>query len=88
MKEISPQGSPFMVNELLRQRDSQPECEKPTGKAPMVGVRMSEEFQDTTRARAAKQSDKPPVAAAIRPGQPGLKVKKMTANELKSGESS
>jgi hypothetical protein len=37
-----------------------------TGKAPMVGVRMPEEFQDMIRTWAANQSDKPPLAAAIR----------------------
>jgi hypothetical protein len=32
----------------------------------MVGVRMPEDFQNLIRAWAAKQSDKPPLAAAIR----------------------
>jgi hypothetical protein len=38
----------------------------PTGKAPMVGVRMPEYFQDEIKAWAAKQSDRPPLATAIR----------------------
>jgi hypothetical protein len=48
-----------------------------TGKAPMVGVRMPEDFQDQIRAWAAKQIDEPPLAAAIRRlVELGLKVKK------------
>jgi hypothetical protein len=47
-----------------------------TGKAPMVGVRMPEEFQDVIRAWASKQSDNPPLAAAIRRlVELGLKLK-------------
>jgi hypothetical protein len=34
-----------------------------TGKAPMVGVRMTEEFQDAIKVWAKKQSDEPPSAA-------------------------
>ena len=37
-----------------------------TGTAPLVGVRMTEEFQDTIKAWANKQSDHPPLATAIR----------------------
>jgi hypothetical protein len=37
-----------------------------TGKDPMVGVRMSEKFQDEIRSWAKKQPDKPPLAPAIR----------------------
>jgi hypothetical protein len=37
-----------------------------TGKAPMVGVRMTEEFQDAIRSWAKKQSDDPSLAPAIR----------------------
>lgn len=37
-----------------------------TGKAPMVGVRMTEEFQNAIKAWAKKQSDDPPLATAIR----------------------
>src|SRR6267378_1328933 len=37
-----------------------------TGTAPLVGVRMTEEFQDAIKAWAKKQSDNPPLAAAIR----------------------
>jgi hypothetical protein len=37
-----------------------------TGTAPLVGVRMTEEFQDEIRAWAKKQADQPPLAAAIR----------------------
>jgi hypothetical protein len=37
-----------------------------TGKAPMVGVRMTEEFQHAIKAWAKKQSDDPPLATAIR----------------------
>jgi hypothetical protein len=37
-----------------------------TGKAPMVGVRMPEYFQDVIKAWAAQQPDRPPLAAAIR----------------------
>ena len=32
----------------------------------MVGVRMTEEFQNTIKAWAKKQSDDPPLATAIR----------------------
>jgi len=47
-----------------------------TGKAPMVGVRMTDEFQDAIKAWAKKQSDHPPLAAAIRRlVELGLKVK-------------
>jgi hypothetical protein len=42
----------------------------------MVGVRMPEDFQEMIRAWAAKQADKPPLAAAIRRlVELGLKVK-------------
>jgi hypothetical protein len=42
----------------------------------MVGVRMSEEFQDDIRAWAKKQPDEPPLAPAIRRlVELGLKVK-------------
>jgi hypothetical protein len=37
-----------------------------TGTAPLVGVRMTEEFQDQIKARAKKQDDDPPLATAIR----------------------
>jgi hypothetical protein len=37
-----------------------------TGRAPLVGVRMTEEFQDVIRAWAKKQPDDPPLAPAIR----------------------
>ena len=48
-----------------------------TGKEPMVGVRMSKEFQDHIRAWAIKQPDNPPLARAIRRlVELGLKVKK------------
>lgn len=38
----------------------------PTGTAPMVGVRMTEELQDQVRAWARKQESDPPLATAIR----------------------
>jgi hypothetical protein len=48
-----------------------------TGKDPMVGVRMSEEFQADIKGWAKKQPDHPPLAAAIRRlVELGLKVKK------------
>jgi hypothetical protein len=48
-----------------------------TGKAPLVGVRMTEEFQATIQAWAKKQSDKPALAPAIRRlVEMGLKVKR------------
>jgi hypothetical protein len=37
-----------------------------TGNAPMVGVRMTDEFQDAIRAWAGTQEDDPPLATAIR----------------------
>ena len=37
-----------------------------TGTAPMVGVRMTEEFQDQIKGWAKKQEDDPPLAEAIR----------------------
>ncbi len=37
-----------------------------TGNAPMVGVRMTEEFQAEIKAWAKKQSDDPALATAIR----------------------
>jgi hypothetical protein len=37
-----------------------------TGTAPMVGVRMTDEFQDAIKAWAKKQPDHPPLAVAIR----------------------
>jgi hypothetical protein len=37
-----------------------------TGKAPMVGVRMAEDFQASIKAWAVRQSDKPALAEAIR----------------------
>jgi hypothetical protein len=37
-----------------------------TGNAPLVGVRMTNEFQGLIRAWAAKQSDKPALATAVR----------------------
>jgi hypothetical protein len=37
-----------------------------TGKAPLVGVRMTEDLQQAIRGWAAKQTDKPALATAIR----------------------
>jgi hypothetical protein len=37
-----------------------------TGTAPLVGVRMTVEFQDEIKAWAKKQPDRPALAAAIR----------------------
>jgi hypothetical protein len=37
-----------------------------TGKAPLVGVRMTEDFQAEIKAWAKRQEDSPPLAAAIR----------------------
>ncbi len=37
-----------------------------TGNAPLVGVRMTSELQEVIRAWAAKQSDRPALATAIR----------------------
>ena len=37
-----------------------------TGKAPLVGVRMTEDFQAEIKAWSKKQPDDPPFAAAIR----------------------
>jgi hypothetical protein len=48
-----------------------------TGTAPLVGVRMTEEFQDAIKAWAKRQPDEPPLAAAIRRlVELGLKAKK------------
>jgi hypothetical protein len=38
----------------------------PTGKDPMVGIRMSIEMQDEIKAWAKRQEDKPALAPAIR----------------------
>jgi hypothetical protein len=47
-----------------------------TGKAPMVGVRMTEKFQDAIKSWAKKQPDSPPLATAVRRlVELGLKVK-------------
>ena len=47
-----------------------------TGKAPMVGVRMTEGFQAPIKDWAAKQSDAPTMAEAVRRLiELGLKVK-------------
>jgi hypothetical protein len=47
-----------------------------TGTAPLVGVRMTEDFQAEIRAWSKKQSDNPPLATAIRRlVELGLKVK-------------
>jgi hypothetical protein len=37
-----------------------------TGTAPLVGVRMTDDFQDAIRGWAKKQPDNPPLATAIR----------------------
>jgi hypothetical protein len=37
-----------------------------TGTAPLVGVRMTEDFQDAIKAWANKQPEQPPLATAIR----------------------
>jgi hypothetical protein len=37
-----------------------------TGTTPLVGVRMTEEFQDKIKAWAKKQEDNPSLAAAVR----------------------
>jgi hypothetical protein len=37
-----------------------------TGTAPLVGVRMTENFQDEIKTWAKKQSDTPPLATAVR----------------------
>jgi hypothetical protein len=48
-----------------------------TGTAPLVGVRMTEEFQTEIKTWSKKQPDSPPLAAAIRRlVELGLKVKK------------
>jgi hypothetical protein len=50
-----------------------------TGKAPLVGVRMPEEFQAKIKAWAKKQQDHPALAPAIRRlVELGLKVKTPT----------
>jgi hypothetical protein len=50
-----------------------------TGKAPLVGVRMPEEFQAEIKAWAKKQQDHPALAPAIRRlVELGLKVKSPT----------
>jgi hypothetical protein len=48
----------------------------PTGTAPMVGVRMSEDLQAAVRKWAEQQEDDPPLAPAIRRlVELGLKVR-------------
>jgi hypothetical protein len=48
-----------------------------TGKAPLVGVRMTKDLQEAIRGWAGKQTDKPALATAIRRlVEIGLKVKK------------
>jgi hypothetical protein len=48
-----------------------------TGKAPLVGVRMAEEFQAEIKLWAKKQPNQPPLATAIRRlVELGLKAKK------------
>ena len=48
-----------------------------TGTAPLVGVRMTEEFQAQVKAWAKKQDDQPALATAIRRlVEIGLKAKK------------
>jgi hypothetical protein len=48
-----------------------------TGTAPLVGVRMTEDFQAEIKAWSKKQPDQPPLATAIRRlVEIGLKAKK------------
>jgi hypothetical protein len=48
-----------------------------TGRAPLVGVRMTEEFQVEIKTWSKKQADQPPLATAIRRlVEIGLKTKK------------
>jgi hypothetical protein len=48
-----------------------------TGRAPLVGVRMTEEFQEEIKGWAKKQTDSPALAPAIRRlVEIGLEVKK------------
>jgi hypothetical protein len=57
-----------------------------TGTAPLVGVRMTEDFQDKIKAWAKKQEDNPPLAAAIRRlVEIALKVKTPAAPVSKPG---
>ena len=54
-----------------------PAAQPATGKAPLVGVRMTEEFQAEIKTWSKKQSDDPPLATAIRRlVELGLKAKK------------
>jgi hypothetical protein len=49
-----------------------------TGTAPLVGVRMTEEFQAQIKAWSRKQEDDPPLATAIRRlVELGLKAKRL-----------
>jgi hypothetical protein len=60
----------------IRDNPKKPRGRPATGKAPLVGVRMTEEFQDAIKAWAKKQSDQPALAPAIRRlVEIGLKVK-------------
>jgi hypothetical protein len=49
-------------NDHLKKRPGRPA----TGRAPMVGVRMSEELQEEVRVWADKQDGHPPLATAVR----------------------
>jgi hypothetical protein len=61
----------------IKDKDSPKRGRPATGKDPMVGVRMSNAFQDNVRAWAKKQPDKPSLAPAIRRlVEVGLRVKK------------
>ena len=57
-----------------------------TGKAPLVGVRMTEDFQASIRAWAKKQPDEPALAPAIRRLiDIGLTVKQKRKQTLAAG---
>jgi hypothetical protein len=50
------------INDNRKKRRGRPA----TGTAPLVGVRMTEEFRAEIKGWAGKQSDRPSLAAAIR----------------------
>jgi hypothetical protein len=85
--------NPKFMKKLIKDNPKKTRGRPATGKAPLVGVRMPEEFQAEIKAWAKKQQDHPALAPAIRrlveigldATQP-VKARRSMPNKLRAAE--
>jgi hypothetical protein len=85
--------NPKFMKKLIKDNPKKTRGRPATGKAPLVGVRMPEEFQAEIKAWAKKQQDHPALAPAIRrlveigldAAQP-VKARRSMPNKLRAAE--